>query len=464
MNNQKQKGAALIVVLVFTSIFMIVGIGLLQLVGALYKTSIKKQSSQRALQIAEAGINYYKWRLSHSPEDFTGSGDYDYTDPYGGIIGHYNLQITPPLVGSTVVTIRSTGYLNEDPNIERTIEAKYGKKSLSDFSFFTHSNAWFGHDEEIKGKVHSNGGIRMDGEGDSIIESSRARYICGPEHGCNYVEHDGVWGTGEIQELWQFPPAYQVPTIDFNSLSLNLGGAGGLKEKAQGPDGDYIGYSGTYGYRVRFRSNPASYDLYRVTRTWPSYGYDFTDGWQWRYIDIRTQTYVATYPIPANGIIFVEDNTWVDGTIQGRITLAAANFLQTGSDRSIIINGNINYFAKDGNHVLGLIGQKDILIPLYSADNLEIDAALIAQKGHDFIYNYPASRYGSSVVIKDKIEVYGSIGTNTIWTWSWVNSSGNVVSGYRQTETTYDNHLTYAPPPDFPHAAEYEAISWQEVH
>ncbi|MDD3888138.1 MAG: hypothetical protein PHN19_05255, partial [Patescibacteria group bacterium] len=72
-DNKSQRGAALIVVLVFTSIFMIVGIGLLQLVGTLYKTSIKKQSSLRALQIAEAGINYYKWRLSHSPADYSGS-------------------------------------------------------------------------------------------------------------------------------------------------------------------------------------------------------------------------------------------------------------------------------------------------------------------------------------------------------------------------------------------------------
>jgi len=463
-DNKSQRGAALIVVLVFTSIFMIVGIGLLQLVGTLYKTSIKKQSSLRALQIAEAGINYYKWRLSHSPADYSGSGDYDYTDPYGGIIGHYNLQITPPNTGSTIVTIRSTGYINEDPNVHRTLEVKFGQRSLSDYSFFTHSNVWFGEDEEVKGKVHSNGGIRMDGEGDSIIESSREKYICGPEHGCNYIEHDGVWGTGRIQELWHFPPAHQVPTIDFNSISVNLAGENGLKEKAQSADGDYIGYSGSFGYRIKFNTNPATYDLYRVTSTRSSYGYDFSDGWQWRYIDIRNQTYVATYPVPANGIIFVEDQVWVDGTVEGRITLAAANFLATGSDRSIIINGDISYAAKDGNHVLGLIAQKDILIPLYSPERLEINAAMIAQKGHVFIYNYQASRYGASTVVKDYIEVYGSIGTNNIWTWSWVNSQGNVISGYEQTETIFDNNLTYSPPPNFPHKEEYEQISWKEIH
>lgn len=460
---KKQQGAALIVILIFTSIFMLISIGLVQLVGTLYKTSIKKQSSQRALQIAEAGINYYKWRLSHAPDDFTGAGDYDYADPYGGTIGHYNLQITPPQIGSSVVTVRSTGYLTEDPNVNRTIEAKYGRKSLSDYTFITHSNIWFGEDEEVVGKIHSNGGIRMDGECDSIVQSAKDKYICGPEHGCNYIEHDGVWGTGEIQALWQFPPAYQVQSIDFNSISLDLGGEGGLKEKANTPEGQYLGPSGAFGYHIRFKKDPAAFDVYRVTNTRSSYGYDFLDGWRWRYIDIRNESYVATRPMPANGIIFVEDQTWVDGEVQGRVTLAAANFLETGSDRSIIINGNIIYDEKDGNHALGLIAQKDILLPLYSPEKLEIDAAMFAQKGHTFIYNYPASRYGSALVVKDQIEVYGSIGTNQIWTWSWVNASGTVISGYKKTETTFDNYLTYAPPPDFPHKEEYEIISWQEL-
>ena len=116
-NYQKQKGVTLIIVLVFTSIFMIVGIGLLQLVGTLYKTAIKKQNSEKAFQIAEAGVNYYKWRLSHAPDDYTGSGDYDYYDPYGGKIGHYNLQITQPPLGTSVVTVNSIGYIDDVLNM-----------------------------------------------------------------------------------------------------------------------------------------------------------------------------------------------------------------------------------------------------------------------------------------------------------------------------------------------------------
>lgn len=456
----KQNGATLILVLVFTSIFMVVAIGLLQLVGTLYKTAIKKTNLEQTFQIAEAGINFYKWRLAHSPDDYTGGGSYDYTDPYGGVIGRYVLAITQPQLGSSVVTVTSTGYLNKDPNITRTIEARFGRKSLSDFTFLTHSNIWFGPEEEVVGKTHSNGGIRFDGESDSIVQSNRDNYICGPEHGCNYETHPGVWGQGEIQALWHYPPAYQVPYIDFNSVGVDLSA---LKTKANTPTGFYRGLSGNFGYHIRFKTSPSAFDLYRVTNTYATYGRDFIDGWQWRYIDIQSESLIGTYSLPANGIIFLEDNVWVDGTLDGRVTLAAANFLQTGSDRSIIINNNITYKEKDGTDALGLIAQKDILLPLYSPKKLEIDAALFTQKGHDFIYNYQASRYGSNVVLKDMIEVYGSIASNTTWTWSWVNSQGQVISGYQQTETTFDPNLIYAPPPDFPHEADYSFISWREV-
>lgn len=464
-NYKIQKGAALIIVLVFTSIFIIVSAGLLQLVGTLYKTAIKKQNLEKAFQIAEAGVNYYKWRLSHTPGDYTGAGDYDYYDPYGGKIGHYNLQIIEPLLGSTVVTVISTGYLDDDPNISRIIETKFGMKSLSDFTFLTNSNIWFGEKEEIVGKVHSNGGIRMDGECDSIMQSARETYICGPEHGCDYENKPGIWGDGEIEELWQFPPDYQVSTVDFNEISLDLGGEGGLKEKANEPEGVYLDYSGTFGYHIKFKKDPVpSFDVYQVTNVIPTYGWDFTDGWEWRYIDINAESYLATYNMPANGIIFVEDQTWVDGEIFGRVTLAAANFLETGSDRSIIIHDDIIYEEKDGNHSIGLIAQKDVLLPLYGPERLEINAAMIAQKGHAFIYYYSPAHYGSDLVVKDQIEVFGSVATNTVWTWSWVASEeGPVVSGYDKTETTYDTNLYYAPPPDFPHDEEYEMISWREI-
>lgn len=451
---KKQKGAILILVLVFTIVFIIIGGGILNLIRQVNKTSLREQNLKKAFNIAEAGINYYKWRLAHLPSDFGGSGEYDFYDPYGGKIGEYKLEITAPKAGSTILTVKSTGTLIDDPATSKTLEVKFGKRAFSDYAFLSNTDAWFGEGEEISGKMHSNGGIRMDGESDSTVDSSRETYQCMPYHGCAspYETKPGVWGSGENPSLWRFPPAYLITAFDFNKVSIDLGK---MKETTQNQD-RYIGKSNAWGWHIHFNLNN-TFTVSKVTRTYSSYGYDHTDGWQYRYIDIRTEATPATYPLPSLGIIFVEDNVWVSGELTSRITLASANLTGTGSDTSIIIHNNITYKEKNGTAALGLIAQKDVLLPKRAPDRLEIDATLLAQKGHVYYYYYTGN-------LKTQIELYGGIITNTVWTWSWVSGTGgSVVSGYQKTETTYDSYLTFAPPPYFPTRDEYEMISWREV-
>ena len=88
---------------------------------------------EEALQIAEAGANYYQWHLALFPTDYedgTGtSGPYvhAFTDlTTQQVIGYYSLTITPPAVGATVVTIQSTGWTTDTPAVTRTVTAKYG--------------------------------------------------------------------------------------------------------------------------------------------------------------------------------------------------------------------------------------------------------------------------------------------------------------------------------------------------
>ena len=57
------------------------------------------RSRAEAFGIAEAGLDYYRWFLSHFPGDMTNgtgqSGPYTipYSDPEGGITGTYTLSI-----------------------------------------------------------------------------------------------------------------------------------------------------------------------------------------------------------------------------------------------------------------------------------------------------------------------------------------------------------------------------------
>jgi hypothetical protein len=105
-----------------------------------------------------------------------------------------------------------------------------------------------------------------------------------------------------------------------------------------------------------------------------------------------------------------------------------------------------------------------------SLENLEIKASLLAQKGRVFRYYYPnwwwEEPYKSCAIL-NYIETYGSIITNKIWTFTWVeiNEEGKVevVSGYEETEMSYNPDLTYSPPPYFPVSGGYETMGWEEI-
>ncbi len=80
---------------------------------------------------------------------------------------------------------------------------------------------------------------------------------------------------------------------------------------------------------------------------------------------------------------------------------------------------------------------------------------MLAQKGAAKRYNYSNT--------KNRIMVRGSIITNKVWTWSYVDSHGNTTSGYQNTESYYEPALIYAPPPFFPSAGAPQLISWEET-
>jgi len=461
INNLNEKGIIVTMALIFGSIFLILLGGLLSFILLQQRQSLQRTAWNEALHLAEAGTNYARWHVFHSPTNFNFSGTYDYKNPQGEIFGKYQLEITAPTGCDAGVKIKSTGWTNNFPDIKRVVQIKYAKPALAKYAFLTNSNAWFGPEEELKGPFHSNGGVRMDGGQNSLATSAKATYICGPEHDCSpSQEKPGIWGAGAGggQGLWQFP----VSNIDFNAITQDLAV---LKNAAQ-TSGEFFGGSGAghYGYHIRFLNN-GTFDVYKVKSLKNSvWGYDGTQ-WLYESNDIATEVFSKNYNLPAGcSPIFVEDNLWVDGDIKGRATVVAAKFPEVPNTSSkIVINGNINY--ADSSSVLGLIAQKDVLIPLYSSSNLEIKAALLAQKGHVFRYYYPNWNYEPylTYAIRNNIITYGSIITNTLWTFTWVDSGMNVVSGYRTTEMSYNPDLTYNPPPSFPVSGEFETVLWEEV-
>ncbi|MFA5349555.1 MAG: hypothetical protein WC309_04305 [Candidatus Paceibacterota bacterium] len=483
---KNQKGSTLVLVMVFSIVFLTILGGVVSLVIGQSKTSQKRASWDMALHIAEAGANYYKWHLSHSPEDFCdgteqgslgcqvapyGPFEHEYKDPEGNIVGKFSLIITPATTCCSATIIESRGWTLQFPSFDRIVKIWWGKPSLARYAFLTNANVWFGQEEELKGLFHANGGIRMDGDQNSLSTSGKDKYICGPEHGCTKTtckspcswktegcECPGIWGEGEGSEkgLWSFPASI----LDFELIrrDLNL-----LQEKAEEAE-LYYGPSGSkyYGYHIKFLST-GQYSVYKVSRLKPSvWGWD---GSSWRYEsnDIDRETLLGTYNLPIDcAPIYFEDNVWIDGDISGRITVVAAQLPEAPSSmKKIVIHGNINYM--DDNSALGLISQSDILIPLYSADRLEIKAALLAQNGRVMRYDYPKWSYEpyKTYAIREYIETYGSIITNKMWTFSWTDGE-ETVSGYEETEMSYNPTLVYNPPPYFPAYGDYEVFRWEE--
>lgn len=462
MKTNYESGQITMLVLVFGAIFVLIFGGLAGFIFVQSNQSKQKVAFNEALNIAEAGANYSRWHLAHAPTDYNFSGTYDFNDPEGGTVGKFTLEITPPAECSTVTTIKSTGWTLQYPDVKRTVSIRFGRPSLAQYAFLTNLDVWFGPDEELKGPFHSNGGIRMDGIQNALSTSAKETYTCQPYHGCSPAQtKPGIWGTGNGKDegLWSFP----VPAIDFNAITLDLAQ---LKTKAQN-GGYYFGPSGAFGYRIEFKNN-GTFDLYKVTKLKSNvYGCD-TD-WSCRYEsnDIDKQTFLQNYALNieqcnVQNLIFLEDSkVWVDGVVKEKATVIAARFPDNPTtNASIIINGNLTR-ADPKATLVALIAQKNILVPYYSPNILEIQAVMVAQKGAAQRYYY--GYVGGSYNVRNRIMVRGAIITNKVWTWTWVSGGGTVVSGYKITESYYEPALIYNPPPYFPSAGENQFISWEEV-
>lgn len=460
-----ESGSILIFTIVIIFIFCLVMLGLLSYATMQIKVTRSAVLKQQAFQLAEAGVNYYEWHLAHFSNDYwdgnasTTPGPYvhNYVDTdTNQIAGQFSLSIIPPTVGSTIVTVTSTGIPAGNPKEKRTVTVRYGIASLAKYAFLTNGDAWIGDTESVSGQFFSNGGVRFDGTGNAPIMSAKNTYTCTYTFGCSPDQtKPGIWGAApqSTKDFWQFPR----PNVDFSGITADLAT---LKTSAQS-GGIYLAPSNKSGYLLVFKSD-GTIDFSKVTSLYgdpPGWGVELDQyGNNVKHnnsIDYNNISFLYNKPIPANGVIYIEDQTWVEGVVKGRALVTAAVLpYNANTALSIHIQKSITYLAKDGTNSLGLIGQKDVLATYLSPTNLEINAAMIAQNGSVQRYYYQGQLLNS-------ISIYGSTASNGTWTWSWVNGGGSCVSGYCTTFTAYDSNLLYSPPPSFPLSSSgYQQISW----
>jgi hypothetical protein len=478
----RNHGGIIIQVIAFVAISTVilsgfVGWGALSMHAA-KKTEVKEQ----AIQIAEAGIDYYRWHLAHAPTDYQDgtatSGPYvhDYSNKEGVKIGSYSLKITPPLLGSTLVTIESTGRMDTDLTATRTIRAKLAKPSFAKYSVISNTDLSIGAD--IYGPMHSNGGIYfVSGTAYNLITSSMTTFNSTTTGGVTkwgvYAGSDPNPPTAFTSVTAMFTAGRQVgvPAVDFAGITVDLG----QLEADAVANGRYYGVSGGLGYHIVLQTND-TFDIYRVdtaatggatceSRQWWTYpSCPIIANAKW---SVGTQTLIGNdVAFPANGIIFAEDHVWIDGQVNtARLSIIAATIPDVGTRRNIIVNNDLLYTNYDGQDVIGLIAQDNFWVGVVSEDDLRIDAAIIAQNGRVSRYAYRNCGVNS---VQTTITFYGMFASNQRYAYGNLGAGCSPsigLSGYNTNRVyIYDPFLLYGPPPSFPLTADqYQVISWEEI-
>lgn len=473
-SSHQSRGYLLVFALVYGTIFFMIISAFIGYLITQARLTDHKILKEQSLDIAEAGLNYYRWFLAHNPGDATNgtgvAGPYvhDYNDPEGGKIGEFSLEIASSTACGDVyaIDITSTGYTMENPDVERIVYGRYAQPTVAEYSYIINSNVWAGSDRQIIGPYHSNGVIRMDGTNFSTVTSGQETWVCDGSISCSPTTTggtvNGVYGNGVNDHLWSFPS----PPINFTGLTVDLSA---MQTKAVSGGGRYHAPSGNYGYRIVFNAN-GTYDVYRVTGTYNYGGYTSEAGWQWERHVISASTYVGNYSVPsACSLIYVEDKVWLEGTVNGKVSIAAADVDTAGVSPSIILNNNITY----ANATSGLlvIAEQDVLVGLVVPDTMTLNGIFIAQNGrfgrnhYSTSGTYDVESTHDSYVSRSSLTVNGTIVSNGREGTKWTNTTtGAFLSGFQNRTNSYDRDLVNDPPPLTPEVSDtYRFIEWREV-
>ena len=472
---RKIRGTAIAYALAIMTVVMILLTSILTFIASQLQYSFKQNDKEQALQIAEGGVHFYKWYLAHQLDGRTASQvnafwnggtalgqASDYVANFEN--GQYSIHVTPPDPSQTIVYIESTGWTTANPSMTRTIRVRLRRPSWSEDAVMSNEAVRFGEGTEVFGPMHSNNGIRFDGLAHNLITSSVDEYNDADHSGSNefgvHTHKNVPPATGitssfraaeaspsavaERLDVFEAGREFPVAPVDFNGV---LGDLSLMKTEAlAGTNGSRYFNNASQGRHIILKAND-TFDIRTVQSFVAATNMiqNYTGGW-------------ANYAIPDDGVIFVENNVWIEGTVSGRrVTIVAANLI-SASQKTMYIGKDIRYTNYDCTDMIGLIGQNDVEVYRQSNDILRLDASLLAQTGR-----VGRANYTGGFALRDTITVYGAIASNERYGFAWADMLGNHVSGYETRNLYYDNNLLYCPPPYFPTGSQYTLDLWEEL-
>jgi hypothetical protein len=511
---KRMKGSALAYGLVIMTVVMILLVSILSYIVSQLNFSANRTEREKAFQVAEAGIYYYRWYLAHATDGMNAQqlktfwqsgttlgvpGDYtvDYNDPETGtLIGRYTIHLDPPDSFSTIASVTSTGESARMAGITRKVKARFRRPSWSEYIFLSNDFMNFGNQAEVYGKVYSNNGIRFDGIAHNVVSALLPRFD-DPTYGGNRLEfgvHTTVnpadpaapsypWPAGTVPNrpnIFMGGRQFPVPEVSFSGVMADFAN---MKSQSSAGQGRYFDSTGA-GRKITLKSD-GTYDICTVNSananthaisdfkgvvSGASGSYSGTNGNSCTtssccaasscpYIQSSNHSKgkcvsLANYPIVNDGVVFVEKSVWLEGSVNNkRMTIAAANLTGSGSSADIYIgisNNNLRYASYNCNNMLGLVAQQDIRVLPPCPDEFVVDAALLAQTGTVGINDNGFSG-------KTSLTFNGAI-ASFMQPYFQHGNSGFAVRTYN-----YDNNLLYCPPPYFPTGTEYSIDLWEEL-
>jgi hypothetical protein len=397
--------------------------------------------------------------------DFTASIEATLTDG-----SHY--VTTRSVAPDGMVLITSTAKL---PNgSTRMVRAKCAPPHFADYAIASTVDVLVGPETVIDGPVRTNGKISWSSGGTKSWIMGKAQSPVG------YYKYNGSSysaSTDATHFKGGTVPKASAGTLNFDKVSTDIDAmkakAGLLLQESATVDNltpSAIGYqivltnNQVVVKRVlaEGRSTTSTVNLGRLT------------------VDPRTTTQ-ATYAIPANGVIFVEnDNVWVSGTYTSRVTICASRISSTDTKNSgcITVADSVLCGNKTNASVTcGLLAQNSIWLPSWYSrtDNgktppgvmsptLTIESAMLAQNG-SIGDNYNSSSAPPLPQPYHDLSISGaSVGKGGIGFTSPTNvGTSTQTYGFRTRDYGFDPRLKTSPPPSWPKTGDSVVVaSWVE--
>ncbi len=423
-----EKGLSLVTTIIIVSLLTTLCIVTLSMDISTNKISANHIDSAQAFWLAESGLEkgiYWLRNQSVPPAGTSPFTQFDHMSLGGGT---YTVTIDPD-DGNTSTYLKryyiySTGAI---ASISRKLEVLVSMNTFNRFGYATGDEGagtiWFTTGDQISGPMHSNDVIAIRGAPTFTgrVTSSASSFLEGTGYDPIFTE-----GYQLNAPLIVFP---DQSVIANNYSSMNEDPIPLIIDAEEGRDAS-----------VEFNSNG--------TITYNVWHWDGTD----KVYDIQNATESIA---DLNGIIWVDGNVEVKGTLSGQISLVATNGISITDDIKYLesgVNGRPNQGCTD---YLGLISMTDVVVAdvAENHDDVIISAAVLALDESFTVENYQSGSY------RGYIHLWGSLSQLMRGPVGTFGEYG--MTGYNK-DYNYDDRFLNISPPYFPTTGSYEITSWKE--